>query len=283
MTIGIVGLGLIGGSLAKAFKYSGTELVLGTDILESVVLKAKLLGAIDRELLDTDLAKCDLVIVALYPKATVEYVKSHAHQFKKGAIVIDTCGIKEDVCTPLFETAKQNDFTFIGTHPMAGIAFSGFEHSTVTMFKNASMIIVPPKGIDISLLDNLKKVFLSIGFTNIQITSAKEHDRIIAYTSQLAHVVSNAYVKSPSAEVHCGFSAGSYKDLTRVAKLNPDMWTELFMENKENLATEIDGIIENLKLYSQAIKENNAAKLYTLLKVGSERKDMIDGYGKNCS
>lgn len=281
MTIGIVGLGLIGGSLAKAFKYSGTEKVYGTDILESVVLKAKLLGAIDRELCDEDLKSCDMVIIALYPKDIVEYVSSHAHLFKKGAIVIDTGGIKKSVCYPLFKIAQENGFIFIGAHPMAGVAFSGFEHSDVKMFNKASMILVPPKGIDLIILDNLKKLFLSIGFTNIQITSPENHDKIISFTSQLAHVVSNAYVKSPSAELHQGFSAGSYKDLTRVAKLNPDMWTQLFLQNGENLAEEIDTIIENLKEYSNAIKENNAALLWKLLKAGSDRKDMIDGYENN--
>ncbi len=281
MTIGIVGLGLIGGSLAKAFKFFGTEKVYGTDIQKSVVLKAKLLGAIDRELLDEDLQNCDMVIIALYPKAIVDYVSSHAHLFKKGAVVVDTGGIKKSVCYPLFDVAEENGFIFIGAHPMAGVALSGFEYSDVKMFQKASMILVPPKGVDLIILDKLKKLFLSIGFTNIQITTPEEHDKIISYTSQLAHVVSNAYVKSPSAELHRGFSAGSYKDLTRVAKLNPDMWTELFIQNSENLAVEIDTIIVNLKKYSNAIKENNAALLLQLLKAGSDRKDMIDGYENN--
>lgn len=281
MTIGIVGLGLIGGSLAKAFKYSGIENVLGADIQESVVLKAKLLGAIDNALTNDDLPHCDIVIVALYPDDTIKYVEEHAHLFGKNSVVIDTCGVKEKVCRSLFVCAEKFGFTFVGAHPMAGITFSGFEHSTLHMFDNASMILVPPQGIDLILLDRLKKLFLSIGFTNIQISTPEKHDKIIAFTSQLAHVVSNAYVKSPAAGLHRGYSAGSYRDLTRVAKLNPDMWTQLFLDNRENLVLEIENIIENLKQYIKAISENNAAELWRLLKDGSDQKEMIDGYEKN--
>lgn len=277
MNIGIVGLGLIGGSIAKALKYNTDNTVCGTDIEKSVVLKAKLLGAIDKELDKNMLGECDMLIVALYPQATLDYIAENAHLFKKGAVVMDTCGVKSVLCDKLFAVAEQNGFTFIGAHPMAGLHFSGFEHSMPNMFNNASMILVPPKNVDIAVLEQLKNLFSKIGFTVIKTTTAQDHDKKIAYTSQLAHVVSNAYVKSPEAEVHNGFSAGSYLDLTRVAKLNPTMWTELFLCNKENLAAEIDGIIENLQKYSAAIKSSDADTLYSLLKAGSDRKEQIDG------
>ncbi len=281
MKIGIVGLGLIGGSLAKALKYNTGHTVLGRNRSEDVLLKAKLLGAIDGELTDEQIADCDMIICALYPKLTVDFVLKYAPILKKGAIVLDCCGVKRVVCNTLWTAAKKHGFVFYGGHPMAGLHFSGFSYSDVAMFQGASMILVPPDDADIATLASLKELFVSIGFTNVQITSPEEHDRIIAYTSQLAHVVSNAYVKSPEAQVHKGFSAGSYKDLTRVAKCNADMWTELFLDNPDNLINEIDGLIENLKQYSDALKSRDAEALHTLLKAGSDRKEQIDGYYKS--
>lgn len=281
MRIGIVGLGLIGGSLAKALKYNTEHEVLGMDIDRGVLLKAKLLGAVDDELLPEQLSSCDLVITALYPQDTLDYITQHAQSFKKGAIVMDCCGVKRVICETLWQCAKENGFLFYGAHPMAGLHFSGFAYSDVHMFSNASMILLPPDNADINDLANLKHLFLSIGFTDIQISTPEEHDRIIAYTSQLAHVVSNAYVKSPQAQVHNGFSAGSYKDLTRVAKLNADMWTELFLDNVDNLTEELDGLIENLQQYSRALHEKDAKTLHALLKAGSDRKEKIDGQYRN--
>lgn len=281
MNIAIVGLGLIGGSIAKAIKYNTDNTVYGYDIDRGVLLKAKLLGAVDEELTSDILPTCDMVILGLYPNDTLEFVRTHADKIKKGAIVMDSCGVKRVVCEPLWKVAYENGFTFIGAHPMAGLHFSGFEYSDVGMFSEASMIIIPSKDVKIEDLEAVKSLYLKLGFTNIQISTPEEHDKIIAYTSQLAHVVSNAYVKSPEAEVHKGFSAGSYKDLTRVAKLNETMWTELFLENEDNLINEVDGIIANLQKYSKALKEHDAVTLKALLKEGRERKEKIDGMYKN--
>lgn len=277
MTVGVVGLGLIGGSIAKAIKYNTDNKVIGFDIDENVVLKARLLGAIDEEMTEQKISECDIIITGLYPEATKKYITDNARKFKKGAIVLDTCGVKEYVCEDMYRVARENGFTFIGMHPMAGLHLSGFEHSKVTMFSNASMLLVPSADTGINELEIVRKLFSAIGFTNIQNTTPEEHDRIIAFTSQLAHVVSNAYVKSPSAKLHKGFSAGSYKDLTRVAKLNEVMWTELFLENRENLIFEIDTIIENLTEYSKALKEDNAQELEKLLRDGRICKEQIDG------
>lgn len=277
MKIGIVGLGLIGGSMAKALKYNTEHTVLGWNRTEEVVLKAKLLGAIDGELTDEEIADCDMLICALYPKLTVDFVLKYAPVLKKGAVVLDTCGVKRVICNTLWAATKEHGFVFYGAHPMAGLHFSGFSYSDVQMFQDASMILVPPEDADPDTLGMLKALFFSIGFTNIQISTPEEHDRIIAYTSQLAHVVSNAYVKSPEAQVHNGFSAGSYKDLTRVAKLNAGMWTELFLDNPDNLINELEGLTEHLQAYIDALKAQDAETLYNLLKEGSDRKEQIDG------
>ena len=280
MNIAIIGLGLIGGSLAKAFKETKEHKIFGTDRDKSVVFKAKLVEAIDEPLTDENIGDCDIVITAIYPTDTVNFITENAPRFKKGALVFDTCGVKEVVCEPIWEYCSDYDFTFIGGHPMAGREFSGFDYSKKNLFSGASMILVPHDRTDIAFLESLKKIWVSIGFTKIQITTPKEHDKMIAFTSQLAHVVSSAYIKSPTATNHRGFSAGSYKDMTRVAKLNETMWTELFLCNRKPLTDEIDALIERLTEYSDAIKAGDDEKLFTLLKEGKEAKALAEKRGQ---
>lgn len=277
MKIGIVGLGLIGGSIAKAIKQNTEHEVLGTDLQESVIFKAQLLDAIDGRMAEDMVGDCDYIILALYPGAAVEYMKTHKDVIKKGAVVIDCCGVKEAVCAEINPIAAEQGFSYVGGHPMAGIEFSGFEHSQKTLFKHASMVLTPQTDMSIQEMERLKKFWVSLGFDKVQLSTPEEHDRIIAFTSQLAHVVSSAYVKSPTSIRHKGFSAGSYKDLSRVAKLNETMWTELFLLNRENLVVEIDGMIERLQQYRDVIKEGKEKDLWDLLHEGTERKVLIDG------
>ncbi len=277
MKVGIIGLGLMGGSLAKAISFGTEHTVWGTNRSPEAVQKALFVGAIEKELTKEDLPLCDLVIVSLYPQASIDYIIENAHLFKKGAIVMDISGVKRYVCDALYDIAKQNGFVFIGAHPMAGLHLSGFEHSTAKIFNNSSMILTPYEDTSEECVNVIKELFLSIGFTNIQMSTPDEHDKIIAFTSQLAHVVSNAYVKSPNAMVHKGFSAGSYKDLTRVAYLNEYMWSELFLENRDNLINEIDAIVNNLVQYREAMANNDREKLTELLRDGRILKEQIDG------
>lgn len=276
MNVGITGLGLIGGSVARAISRNTEHRVFGFDISEQVLLKARLVDAIHDTLDDEKLKTCDLVIVALYPRDTVEYIRKNAGLFKKGAVVMDCGGIKRLVANRVFEIAEEHGFVFLGAHPMAGLEFSGFEHSTRSLFKNASMILTPMPKTDIETLNTVKKLCLSIGFTDIRVTTPEEHDRLIAFTSQLAHVVSSAYIKSPRAARHRGFSAGSYRDMTRVALLNEKMWAELFIENRDNLLNEIDVLIGHLREYRDALAERDEEKLTELLRQGRERKAEID-------
>jgi len=276
MVIGIVGLGLIGGSFAKALKSNTNHKVLGYDISQKAILESKLYNAIDGEIDENTVTECDIIFVALYPQATSDFIKMFADKFKKSCIIVDCGGIKRKICEECFKIAKDSGFTFIGGHPMAGRQYSGFKYAKDNLYKNAIMIITPPSDVKLEQLASVQKVLKEVGFSNIQITTPEEHDRIIAFTSQLAHVVSNAYVKSPNAAVHKGFSAGSYNDLTRVARLNENMWTELFLENSDNLIFEIDTLIANLKEYSDALKEKDSDKLKALLKDGSDRKKQID-------
>ncbi len=274
-TIGVVGLGLIGGSLAKAFKFSEEVRVLGLDSNPLITQIAQMSEFIDGDLTGR-LGECDYVFIAISAKSTVEFVQNNAKSFKKGGVVIDCAGVKEVVCEPCFEVAKNNGFTFVGGHPMAGTQFSGLKHSRADMFKGENFVLVPKHDEDVSVIAKIKDVLSIAGFSSVSVTTAKNHDEVIAFTSQLAHVVSNAYVKSPNAKVHKGFSAGSYKDLTRVAWLNEDMWANLFLSNVKNISFEIEHIISELQKYNECIKNNDYLGLKTLLKEGRECKERCD-------
>jgi len=280
MNIAVIGLGLIGGSMAKTIKkFMPQHTILGIDSDPQVMFKAQLLSAIDAELTPQRLSICDLVFVATWPSAAVSYVEENAAYFRKGATVIDLCGVKRAVCEPLFEVAQKHGFLFVGGHPMAGIEYSGFDHATSALFQNASMILTPPPGTTIQVLAEFKHFFRELGFARVVMTTPENHDHVISYTSQLAHVVSSAYVKSPEAMQHHGFSAGSFKDMTRVARLNPKMWTELFMLNRDPLMNELDALIAHLNEYRDALMKADDEKLCSLLQEGAERKEIVDRQG----
>ncbi len=276
MTAGIVGLGLIGGSFAKAYRQKGHR-VLGWNRTGSVTEYAVMSGAIDGELTRDNISSCDIVLVSLYPEATISWLRDMGGYIGSRPIVIDCCGTKRRVCAEAFRIARECGFTFIGGHPMAGTQYSGLKHARANMYERAPMVIVPPSFDDIELLSRVKELLSPAGFGRITVTTAEKHDAMIAFTSQLAHVVSNAYVKSPSALSHKGFSAGSYKDLTRVAWLNAGMWAELFLENSDYLEKELDIIISNLSEYRSAIHDGDKDRLTQLLEDGKRLKEEIDG------
>jgi len=251
--------------------------VLAFDINESALGYSQLAGITDGVLNSETIPDCDLIFIALYPAASAKYLTEIAPVISKSTTVIDLCGTKKNICECGFALAKKHGFTFVGGHPMAGTQFSGIKYSRSNLFKNAPMVIVPPVYDDIAFLDRIKQLLSPAGFGKITVTTAEEHDRIIAFTSQLAHVVSNAYVKTPTAQNHKGFSAGSYKDMTRVAWLNEYMWTDLFLENKEPLLFEIDSIIRSLSEYRDAIAEGDAERLCSLLRDGRIAKEKVDG------
>lgn len=274
MTVGIVGLGLIGGSLARAYHDAGWR-VLAHNRSTSVTAFAEMAGAVDAPLTQENLSECDLLLLAVYPQAAIDYLETNAAQINKSAVVIDCCGTKRDICAAGFRLAQKHGFLFVGGHPMAGTHFSGFKYSRATLFKGAPMVLVPPVFDDMQLIDRVCKLLAPPAFGQFSVTTAEKHDEMIAFTSQLAHVVSNAYVKSPTAAAHKGFSAGSYKDLTRVAWLNPEMWTELFLENKDNLTREIDTLIEELRQYRDAMAADDPETLCRLLDEGKKRKEEV--------
>ena len=275
MNIGIIGLGLIGGSFAKAYKACG-HTVYANDTDKAILDFAFMSGAVDA-LLDTGTIKCcELVLIALYPKAAIDFINNTAKHIAAHTTVIDCCGTKKNVCDAGFNAARAHGFTFIGGHPMAGTEQSGFKYSKANMFKGASMIIVPPVYDDIQFFDRVKQLLAPAEFGRLTITTAEKHDAMIAFTSQMAHLVSNAFIKSPAVTEHKGFSAGSYKDLTRVAWLNEIMWTELFLENREHLLYELDLFFNSLAQYREALCNNDADRLESLLLEGKRLKEEID-------
>ena len=275
-TAGVVGLGLIGGSMAKAIRKYTDCTLLGYDTDGAVLSRALDEGVVSAALTPDRLAECELVIIALYPQATVEYVAANRERFRKGGLVMDCGGVKGVVCTPLEEVVRDAGFWFVGGHPMAGIERSGYQSAFPELFQGASLILTPYPGTPRSCLDGIWEFARQLGFSRLQPSTPAEHDHIIAYTSQLAHVVSCAYVGSPSAPNFEGFSAGSFKDMTRVAKLNEEMWTELFLENREALVREIDTLVEELAAFAYTIRRGDRERLKDMLRHAREIKEAID-------
>lgn len=277
--VGVVGLGLIGGSIARAMARGGHEVYafdLNADI-ETFAAIETTAGTLTDELVPT----CELIVLACYPKACVDWLREHADLVSPDAIVIDTGGVKRSICEPCFEIAREAGITFVGCHPMAGTQFSGYAHSRANMFEGAPMVVCPApevRGVEcLALVDRLEGLLSPCGFDKFTVTTPERHDEVIAYTSQLAHVVSNAYVKSPTLALRQGFAAGSYRDLTRVARLNPTMWCELFLDDADNLSREISTLIDALEQYKGALEDRDAERLTELLAEGDRIKRADEG------
>lgn len=282
---GIVGLGLIGGSFARGYAQAGVR-VLAWDPDEDVMVAASM-GTVSGELNDETLGECDIIVLACYPEACIEWLEAHAQALADvtdteaimGPVVIDTVGIKGIVCERAFNLARENGFYFVGAHPMAGTQFSGYAHSRADLFEGAPLVLVPPAvddSLKLELLSQVREMVRPLGFGKFSVTSAEEHDHVIAFTSQLAHVVSNAYVKSPTAQEHHGFSAGSYRDLTRVAHLNASMWAELMTDNAQYLSQELTYLIDSLAAYRDALEKKDEGQLEELLAEGDRIKRALD-------
>ena len=276
MKIGILGLGLIGGSMARAYAVAG-HTVYAADLDESTLSFAMLSGAVHGRLDEETIPACELLLLAIYPGGSAKWLEDNGRLVDSGALVLDLCGIKQEVCKRCFPVARKYGFTFVGGHPMAGSHFSGFKYSRADLYKGAPMVLVPPRFDDIDLLQRVKDAMAPCGFGMFSVTTAVEHDRMIAFTSQMPHVLSNAFIKSPTARQHKGFSAGSYKDLTRVAWLNAPMWSELFLENRDNLLFELNTYLDSLTAYRDALEARDGERLTALLEAGKKAKEEVDG------
>jgi len=280
MNIGIVGLGLIGGSLARTLKVNTAHLVYACDRDPAAVEKARDINAIDGILDEDTIGDCQVILVALYPQNVVDWLTEHGAQIMPGTLVVDCAGVKRLVCSGVRPLAKRYGWRFLGGHPMAGKEKSGFDNTSAELFLGASMILTPEEDTDDLAIRDAAALFISMGFGGVRVSTPEEHDHMIAYTSQLAHVLSSAYVKSPSAMRHQGFSAGSFRDMTRVATMNVDMWTELFLANAEPLALETEALAARLMEYAIAIRTKNEGALRALLEEGTRIKDAVNKGGK---
>lgn len=276
MTVGILGLGLIGGSLARAYAKAG-HTVCAYDNDTNILEFSKIAGVVSGNLDKDSIPCCDLILLAVYAQASSDWLEANAGYIDKRTFVIDCSGIKTSICKNCFSLAAQHGFTFIGGHPMAGSHHSGFKYSRSNLFQGAPMVLVPPRFDDPVLLERAEILLSPCKFGMFSVTTAEAHDEMIAFTSQMPHILSNAFIKSPTALQHKGFSAGSYKDLTRVAWLNPGMWAELFLSNKDNIIFELDTYINNLQKYRDAIAAENETALIALLDEGRRRKEEVDG------
>lgn len=275
MNIAVIGLGLIGGSIALAAKERTSHHILGWDISTHTLDEALRTGAVD-EALDGDFSRCDMVLAALYPGDTVDFLKENAAKFPAGCLVIDLCGVKRFVCDKVEALFAGTGVTFIGGHPMAGREVSGFTHAKGDLFKGASMILTPSGDTPEDKLETAQAFFRELGFGHIQLSTPGHHDHVIAFTSQLAHVLSSAYVQCPAAKGFMGFSAGSFQDLTRVARMNEAMWSELFLQNSDCLTEQIDDVIENLMSFRTAISMKDRPALTRMIREGTILKDKLD-------
>ena len=255
MKIGIRGLGLIGGSFEKAFLKAGHNVVNLKDASSGTI------------------RSCELVIVCLPPLMVAPWIKEHACDFADGALVTDAAGVKGVVCGALAEIVEKSAWTYVGGHPMAGKERSGYANATASLFNGASMIFTPFPFTPPDAVERLKAVFAEIGFARFVVTDPSRHDEMIAYTSQLAHVVSSAYVRDPLSQTHLGFSAGSYQDMTRVATVDPDIWTDLFLSNSQALDAVLSRFIDRLDEYRKAIRSGSSATLKALLAEGRAAKE----------
>lgn len=277
MNIGVVGLGLIGGSMAKSIKSRTANTVYGIDTDKETMLFARMSGAIDGTLDENTIGESDIIFIAIRPNAAINWVRENAQLINQNTKVIDLCGVKRIVCESIAPIAKEYGFCFIGGHPMAGKERGGFVNSTDDLYAGASMILTPDASADLTTLEMLKDLFTDIGFAAVTFSTPEEHDRIIAFTSQLAHIVSSAYVRSPQAQKRRGFSAGSFRDMTRVARLDEDMWTELCLADSDHLVEEIGVLIKHLSQYRDALKDGDADALKALFKDGREKKATAGG------
>jgi len=275
MTVAIFGLGLIGGSIGRSLVKKSSYKIIGYDTDNATLLKAQAMDAIHEEIDEENIKTVDMVILAVNPNAAVKIMGEICSKLKSGCVVAVCCGNKRMVVNEMERLRKLYDLEFVGMHPMAGREYSGLSHSTLYLFENAYFILVPVHT-SIEGLVKIKELITYLGDIKVVISTAEKHDKIISYTSQLAHIVSSAYIKNPISQKHAGYSAGSFKDMTRVAKLNPQMWKELFLENKDNLIEQIELFQKELSKFCQALAKDDGDKLEELLKEGADMKETAE-------
>lgn len=279
-TIAIAGLGLIGGSIALALRQNSRHTLLGLDTNPAVLEEAARRRAVDRTGGAELLPEADVVILALPPETALAFLRDHAALMRPGAVVTDVCGVKRAIVEPASAICRANGLVFIGGHPMAGKEKSGFENADACLFQGASYILTPDGDTPEEAVSLMRELAAQLGCTRLTVASPEKHDRLIAFTSQLPHVLAGAYVGSRCCPFHAGFSAGSYRDVSRVATVDETLWSQLFLLNQDALCAEIDALIANLQSYRDAIAAGDQPRLEAILREGRERKEDADRNGR---
>lgn len=277
LNITVVGLGLIGGSYAMAIRELNPKKLYAVDIDEEAILDAEKNGIIDKGYVNADipLKESDLVIICLYPKLVKDFIKSNIEHFKNGAVITDVTGIKSGFIEEVNHILRE-DLDFVFGHPMAGREQKGLKFASKEVFNGANYIITPTERNKEENIKFLEELIRKIGFRNVVRISPEKHDKIIGFTSQLPHVIAVSLVNSDELGIDTGsYTGDSYKELTRIAQINSELWTELFMGNKDNLIKEIEVFEQNIAMVKNAIINEEKSLLTELLeKASKKRKEM---------
>ncbi len=281
--ITIVGLGLIGGSIAKAIsKNLEVKNIWAVDTDENTLNLAVEEKVIDKGYSNPKypLENSDIVILCTYPDTTLNFIKSNAAYFKLNALITDTTGIKKSIVEKINNMLRE-DLVFIGGHPMAGREVSGYKFSKEDIFKNSEYILSPTDNTCAKSLDMLTQLITSIGFKKVTFMSPDSHDKKIAFTSQLPHVIACALMNNKGLEEGVNGIGGSFKDMTRVANINSNLWCELISENKDNVLKELDVFMEDLSDIYKVIEKDDKKELEKIFEKSSMRRKGIDDENTN--
>lgn len=268
MNIAIVGLGLIGGSAAKALKGFKDAHVFGIDRDKETLKKAEADDVIEEGFTSANniLDKMDLTIICVYPEALTEFLNKNAQNFKQGSTVIDMTGVKECVMDAAVKSGITKRVNFIGGHPMAGREVGGYDNSLSTLYKGSGFLLVPDEKVSEDAINKVIEILEYMGFTSIKRTTAQQHDETIAFTSQILHVIAVALSKNDYYYADKAFKGGSFRDYTRIALINENLWSETLMENRKYLLKRIDEFEEEMRIIKQTLIDNDKPSLRNCLK-----------------
>lgn len=285
LTVAIVGLGVIGAAFAESFREIGIKTIYGIDIDEETLKKAEEKQIISRGFIETKepLEKSDFVVITLYPNLMKSFFVNNIDNFKENTIITDVVGIKEKIIrdiNPIMEKIRRQsgkNIDFIFGHPMAGREKRGIDFADSKVFKNANYIIIKDEKNKKDNLELLSEIVKLMGFKKVSFLTAQEHDEIIAFTSQLTHAIAVSLVNSDSEKYDTNrFIGDSYRDLTRIAKINEDLWAELFIGNKKNLLEMIQQFEKELDIIKDALNNNDLGILKEKFIMSTRRREKID-------
>ncbi len=273
----IVGLGLLGGSYAMALKQQGYT-VYGIARRQETIDYALNHGIIDEGQIQVDefVQKADVVIFGLYPTAMVQWIQKYKHLFKKNCLISDVSGVKSNIVDVVQDELKDLPVEFISCHPMAGKETSGIEYANTEMFTKANFIITPTEHNTQKAIEFCFDLAYTLHFNHIAILSCEEHDHMIGFLSQLCHVIAVSLMNTHDNSHLVEYTGDSFRDLTRIAQINEDMWTELFLLNKDILLDEINQFIDSISHFRDALQQEDANEMKRLFIQSTQRRQMFN-------